>query len=92
MGKKEASLIPLTPFFLKSRPSFVVSVFKSIIVSSTKRRKKFGKMSSKPPLMISPLSNNNNGNTTMMMESGNTSDLSSSQVCVTLGGVPQRRS
>merc|ERR1712088_738308 len=53
--------IPLTPFFLKSRPSFVVSVFKSIIVSSTKRRKKFGKMSSKPPLMISPLSNNNNG-------------------------------
>jgi len=44
-------------------------------------------MSSKPPLMISPPSNNN-GNT---MES-RTSDLSSSQVCVTLGSVPQRRS
>jgi len=44
-------------------------------------------MSSKPPLMISPPSNNN-GNT---MES-RTSDLSSSQVCVTLGSVPHRRS
>ena len=45
-------------------------------------------MSSKPPLMIPPASNNN-GNT--MMES-RTSDLTKTQVCVTLGGVPQRRS